>query len=144
MSISREKYEKLNRQKLHLKKTLDYNIVENAEKSLKLFNQEQEIETLSSELSSAKDELKKLQIEVTRWKSLSERLPDDAELEDLRKENRKQGKLIESFEKQIYKLENSKEMLLFQIKTIEESRNDLKAQLNELRQENRYIKKHTE
>jgi chromosome segregation ATPase len=112
MSVRREKYNKI-------KKTLERCMVENAEKSLEILRQSHRIDSLESD--------------VNRWKSLSERLPDDAEFEELRKENRKLIKVIDTLEKQISKLENNKEMLLFQIKTIEECKNDLKIQMKEMR-----------
>jgi chromosome segregation ATPase len=134
MSIAKQKYEKSKRRISDLQKLLDRCEVDNTEKTLELLNKEQEF----TELENANAQL---QAEVTRWKSLSERLPDESEIEELSRTNKKQSKLIDNLEKQITKLENNREMLLFQIKTLEESRNDLKTQLVELKQEYREFKK---
>jgi chromosome segregation ATPase len=134
MSVRREKYEKAKNQSRALKNMLDEAEVNKTEK---LF----EIATLQEELDIKNEENKKLEQEVERWKSLSERLPDDGDMEDLRRTNRKQNKLIDTLEKQITKLESGKDMLLFQIKTLEDTRNDLKSQLIEVKQENRELKR---
>lgn len=134
MSIAKQKYEKSKRRISDLQRLLDRSEIDNTEKTLELLNKEQEF----TELQNANAQL---QAEVTRWKSLSERLPDDAEIEELHRTNKKQSKLIDNLEKQITKLENNREILLFQIKTLEESRNDLKTQLAELKQEYRESKK---
>jgi chromosome segregation ATPase len=131
---------KSKRQIEHLQRKLDRSEIYSTEKSLELLNKEQEYEELLNTLKECKEENKNLQLEVNRWKSLSERLPDDAELEELRRTNRKQSKLINNLEKEITKLTNTKEMLSFQIKTIEESKNDLKAQLSELRSDFKRLK----
>lgn len=128
------KYEKSKRRIADLQRKLERSEIYSTEKSLELLNKEQETEELQNNI-------KELQSEVARWKSLSERLPDDAELEELRRTNRKQSKLINNLEKEITKLTNTKEMMSFQIKTLEDSRNDLKAQLAELRQEYRDFKR---
>jgi len=145
MSVRREKYEKIKNQSRALKNLLQdrENLLEEQEathqvnKTEKLF----EIATLQQELDFKIDENKKLQEEVTRWKSLSERLPDDGDLDDLHKTIRKQSKTIEALEKQLTRMESGKDMLLFQIKTLEEARNDLKSQLIEVKQENRELKR---
>ena len=134
MSVRREKYDKVKNHSRSLQRVLDEVAVENAEKSLEIVNQEKDVSIL-------KEEVKKLQSDVNRWKSLSERLPDESEIEELKKNNKKQEKLIDSLEKQITKLESGREILMFQIKTLEETRNDLKAQLLEIKQENRELKK---
>jgi hypothetical protein len=134
MSIAKQKYEKSKRRISDLQRLLDRSEIDNTEKTLELLNKEQEF----TELQNTNTQL---QAEVTRWKSLSERLPDDAEIEELHRTNKKQSKLIDNLEKQITKLENNREILLFQIKTLEESRNDLKTQLLELKQEYRESKK---
>jgi hypothetical protein len=121
------KYEKSKRRIANLQRKLDRSEIYSTEKSLELLNKEQETE--------------ELQNEVARWKSLSERLPDDAELEEIRRTNRKQSKLINNLEKEIAKLTNTKEMMSFQIKILEDSRTDLKAQLADLRQEYRDFKR---
>jgi chromosome segregation ATPase len=134
MSIAKQKYEKSKRRISDLQRLLDRSEIDNTEKTLELLNKEQEF----TELQNTNTQL---QAEVSRWKSLSERLPDDAEIEELHRTNKKQSKLIDNLEKQIAKLENNREILLFQIKTLEESRNDLKTQLLELKQEYRESKK---
>jgi chromosome segregation ATPase len=131
---------KSKRQIEHLQKKLERSEIYSTEKSLELLNKEQEYEELLNTLKQCKEENKNLQLEVSRWKSLSERLPDDAELEELRRKNRKQSKLINNLEKEITKLTNTKEIMSFQIKTIEESKNDLKAQLTELRTDFKTLK----
>jgi hypothetical protein len=131
---------KSKRQIEHLQKKLERSEIYSTEKSLELLNKEQEYEELLFTLFQSVEENKNLQVEVARWKSLSERLPDDAELEELRRKNRKQSKLINNLEKEITKLTNTKEIMSFQIKTIEESKNDLKAQLTELRTDFKTLK----
>jgi chromosome segregation ATPase len=127
-------YEKSKRRIADLQRKLDRSEIDNTEKSLELLNREQEY-------TEVQKENKILRGEVERWKSLSERLPDDCEIEELKRMNKKQSKLINNLEKEIAKLENNREMMLFQIKTLEESRADLKAQLVDLRQEYREIKR---
>ena len=134
MSITREKYKKAKNQSKALKNMLDESEVTKTEK---LF----EIATLQEELNEKDQQITKLLEDVERWKSLSERLPDDGEIEDLHRTIKKQNKLIDTLEKQIPKLESGKDMLLFQIKTLEETRNDLKSQLIELKKENRELKR---
>ena len=127
-------YEKSKRRIADLQRKLDRSEIDNTEKSLELLNREQEYTDIQEENARLKGE-------VERWKSLSERLPDDCEIEELKRMNKKQSKLINNLEKEIAKLENNREMMLFQIKTLEDSRADLKAQLVDLRQEYRDIKR---
>lgn len=135
------KYEKSKRRIADLQRKLDRSEIDNTEKSLELLNREQEYTDVKTTLKETKEENERLQAEVTRWKSLSERLPDDCEIEEVKRINRKQSKLINNLEKEIAKLENNREMMLFQIKTLEDSRTDLKSQLVDLRQEYREIKR---
>ncbi len=127
-------YEKSKRRIADLQRKLDRSEIDNTEKSLELLNREQEY-------TEIQEENKRLTGEVERWKSLSERLPDDCEIEEVKRINRKQSKLINNLEKEIAKLENNREMMLFQIKTLEETRADLKSQLVDIRQEYRDIKR---
>jgi chromosome segregation ATPase len=141
MSVKREKYEKAKNQSKALQSMLEKAEVNKTENLFEIVKLQQDIEEQYQENKSLQEKITKLQSEVERWKSLSERLPDDQDIEDLKKANGNQTKIIESLEKQITKLENGKDMLLFQIKTLEESRNDLKSQLIELKQENRELKR---
>lgn len=134
-------YEKSKRRIADLQRKLDRSEIDNTEKCLELLNREQEYIDLKTTLQESQQENTKLHAEVARWKSLSERLPDEGEIEELKRINRKQSKLINNLEKEIAKLENNREMMLFQIKTLEESRNDLKSQLADIRQEYREIKR---
>ena len=134
-------YEKSKRRIADLQRKLDRSEIDNTEKSLELLNREQEYIDAKKYLEEIETENKRLTGEVERWKSLSERLPDDCEIEELKRINRKQSKLINNLEKEIAKLENNREMMLFQIKTLEESRADLKSQLVDIRQEYRDIKR---
>ena len=134
-------YEKSKRRIADLQRKLDRSEIDNTEKSLELLNREQEYIDAKKYLEEIQRENKRLTGEVERWKSLSERLPDDCEIEELKRINRKQSKLINNLEKEIAKLENNREMMLFQIKTLEESRADLKSQLVDIRQEYRDIKR---
>ena len=127
-------YEKSKRRIADLQRKLDQSEIDNTEKSLELLNREQEYTDIQEENARLKGE-------VERWKSLSERLPDDCEIEELKRINKKQSKLINNLEKEIAKLENNREMMLFQIKTLEETRSDLKSQLVDIRQEYRDIKR---
>jgi chromosome segregation ATPase len=127
-------YEKSKRRIADLQRKLDQSEIDNTEKSLELLNREQEYTDIQEENTRLKGE-------VERWKSLSERLPDDCEIEELKRINKKQSKLINNLEKEIAKLENNREMMLFQIKTLEETRSDLKSQLVDIRQEYRDIKR---
>lgn len=127
-------YEKSKRRIADLQRKLDRSEIDNTEKSLELLNREQEYTEIQEENARLKGE-------VERWKSLSERLPDDCEIEEVKRINRKQSKLINNLEKEIAKLENNREMMLFQIKTLEETRADLKSQLVDIRQEYRDIKR---
>jgi chromosome segregation ATPase len=127
-------YEKSKRRIADLQRKLDQSEIDNTEKSLELLNREQEY-------TDIQEENVRLKGEVERWKSLSERLPDDCEIEELKRINKKQSKLINNLEKEIAKLENNREMMLFQIKTLEETRSDLKSQLVDIRQEYRDIKR---
>jgi hypothetical protein len=127
-------YEKSKRRIADLQRKLDQSEIDNTEKSLELLNREQEYTEIQEENARLKGE-------VERWKSLSERLPDDCEIEELKRINKKQSKLINNLEKEIAKLENNREMMLFQIKTLEETRSDLKSQLVDIRQEYRDIKR---
>ena len=128
------KYEKSKRRIADLQRKLDRSEIDSTEKSLELLNREQEYTDIQEENARLKGE-------VERWKSLSERLPDDCEIEELKRINKKQSKLINNLEKEIAKLENNREMMLFQIKTLEETRSDLKSQLVDIRQEYRDIKR---
>jgi chromosome segregation ATPase len=127
-------YEKSKRRIADLQRKLDQSEIDNTEKSLELLNRDQEYTDIQEENARLKGE-------VERWKSLSERLPDDCEIEEVKRINRKQSKLINNLEKEIAKLENNREMMLFQIKTLEETRADLKSQLVDIRQEYRDIKR---
>ena len=134
-------YEKSKRRIADLQRKLDRSEIDNTEKSLELLNREQEYTDVKTCLEKIQEENVRLQGEVERWKSLSERLPDDCEIEEVKRINRKQSKLINNLEKEIAKLENNREMMLFQIKTLEETRADLKSQLVDIRQEYRDIKR---
>lgn len=134
-------YEKSKRRIADLQRKLDRSEIDNTEKSLELLNREQEYTDMKTCLEETQEENKRLHAEVERWKSLSERLPDDCEIEEVKRINRKQSKLINNLEKEIAKLENNREMMLFQIKTLEETRADLKSQLVDIRQEYRDFKR---
>jgi len=81
---------------------------------------------LTEKVEDLVTENKRLKKEGKNMREYINKLPDEKETEEL-------SKAVDSLEKQVMKMESGREMLLYQIKTLEESKADLKEQLYELR-----------
>lgn len=153
--VSRSKYDKAksaaigwhlqleeNKQKIVLLERELKSIRDDYEKC-KLHNAE-----LKERVAEMLDKNKNCEEEISRWKKLSEALPDQVSLDELELDNRKHLKTIKELKKQLYETEEKykdkisvleREKLLHEgrIQQLEEARKDLQDRYSELRQDMR-------
>lgn len=139
MSISRDKYEKAKEAAKGW-----YNIL--TETKNKLEESQTEVNNLLAQREQLSEENRRLQIEMERWKKLSEQLPDPNMVEDLENENKNLSKTIRNLKKQlsesdekyrdkIARLEREKILSEGKIQQLEDARKDLQERYNDLKQD---------